>query len=187
MLSLRIRLPLFKACTGLRALSTSADEANAAIQRLADMTLFPQLSSNSQSVSTKTRLVDIGPLAAIDLVQFISPHHLTREHRIIRTERRRKDPTLGPFRKHAEAIDAFRKLNIDPLDEFKNALLLKAFVTEMGKIQPRSKTGLTQRSQRRVGKAIRRARAMGLIPLWNAPDPTDGRRFLPDWTSLAKR
>lgn len=37
MLSLRIRLPLFKACTGLRALSTSADEANAAIQRLADM------------------------------------------------------------------------------------------------------------------------------------------------------
>ncbi|KAH7343941.1 ribosomal protein S18 [Rhizoctonia solani] len=116
--------------------------------------------------------------------QFTSPHEFTREHRIARSQQRRKDPTLGPSRKHAQAIDAFRKLDIDPLDEFKNPLLLKAFVTEMGKIHSRAKTGLTWRSQRRVGKAIRRARALGLIPLWNTPTVYDSSlRPLPDWTS----
>ncbi|KAG8691695.1 hypothetical protein FRC11_012446 [Ceratobasidium sp. 423] len=115
--------------------------------------------------------------------QFTSPHQFTREHRISQAAKRRKDPTLGPSRKHAQAIDAFRKLDIDPLDEFKNPLLLKSFVTEMGKIHSRAKTGLTWRSQRRVGKAIRRARAMGFVPLWNTPQVYDSRTISLDWTN----
>ena len=35
----------------------------------------------------------------------------------------------------------------------------------MGRIQPRNVTGLTRKSQRQVGKAIRRARAMGILPV----------------------
>jgi small subunit ribosomal protein S18 len=41
---------------------------------------------------------------------------------------------------------------------------MSAFVTEMGKIKPRSVTNLTWRSQRKLGKAIRRAKMMGIIP-----------------------
>lgn len=115
--------------------------------------------------------------------QFANPNHLSREHRIKHTERRRKEPTMGPGRKLAQSIDVFRKLNIDPLDEFRNDLLLKSFVSEMGKINSRAKTGLTWRSQRRMGKAIRRARAMGIIPLWNQPDPTGHRIQSTNWAN----
>lgn len=114
---------------------------------------------------------------------FANPNHLSREHRIKHTERRRKEPTMGPGRKLAQSIDVFRKLNIDPLDEFRNDLLLKSFVSEMGKINSRAKTGLTWRSQRRMGKAIRRARAMGIIPLWNQPDPTGHRIQSTNWAN----
>ncbi|KAF8743278.1 Ribosomal protein S18, partial [Rhizoctonia solani] len=124
------------------------------------------------------------------LPQFISPHEFTRENRITKPYTRRKEQTMGPSRAHAQSIDAFRKLSIDPLDEFKNPLLLKPFVTDMGKIHSRAKTGLTWRSQRRVGKAIRRARAMGFVPLWSSPEVYDGftivRSTLPDWTRTSR-
>ncbi len=41
---------------------------------------------------------------------------------------------------------------------------LKRFVTEQGMIVPRSKTGLTQKQQRRLEKAIKRARHLALLP-----------------------
>jgi len=37
----------------------------------------------------------------------------------------------------------------------------------MGRILPASRTGCTTRNQRRLGKAIRRARAMGFLPIWS--------------------
>ncbi|KAG9101020.1 hypothetical protein FRC06_003447 [Ceratobasidium sp. 370] len=113
---------------------------------------------------------------------FSNPNHLSREHRVDRPERRPKDPTMGPGRKQAQSLDVFRKLDIDPLDEYKNGTLLRSFVSEMGKIHSRAKTGLTWRSQRRVGKAIRRARAMGIIPLWNQHEPYSPRISSLDWT-----
>ena len=39
------------------------------------------------------------------------------------------------------------------------------FVTHMGKIKRRSETQLTWKNQRRIGKAIRRAKMMGIIPV----------------------
>jgi len=42
-----------------------------------------------------------------------------------------------------------------------------AFINPMGKIKGRNETGLTWKSQRLVGKMVRRARAMGVIPRWN--------------------
>jgi small subunit ribosomal protein S18 len=48
--------------------------------------------------------------------------------------------------------------------DFKNVKLLKAFLTKYGKIRPRRKTRITVQKQRRISKAIRKARAMGIIP-----------------------
>ena len=76
----------------------------------------------------------------------------------------RKPMLLGPPRHEAERLDPFRKLYIDPVDEVFNHKLMAQFVTEMGKIKGRPETRLTWRSQRKVGKAVRRAKHMGIIP-----------------------
>lgn len=78
---------------------------------------------------------------------------------------RRTPPKVGPSRAEAESRDIFRQLDIDPVKEALNTTLLSNFVTEMGKIKGRAVTGLTWRSQRRLGKAIRRAKMMGVIPV----------------------
>jgi len=49
-------------------------------------------------------------------------------------------------------------------DSYKNGALLSEYISEMGKILPRNVTGLTRKSQRHIGKAIRRARALGILP-----------------------
>ena len=48
--------------------------------------------------------------------------------------------------------------------DYKNIKLLKAFLTKYGKIRSRRKTRISAQKQRRVAKAIRRARAFGIIP-----------------------
>ena len=83
---------------------------------------------------------------------------------------------LGPPRKEAQKRDMFYQHGIDPLDEYLNSALLSSFVTEMGKIRSRGDTKLTWRSQRRVGKAIRRAKMMGIIPVLSRR-PLHGDRF----------
>lgn len=52
----------------------------------------------------------------------------------------------------------------DNIVDYKNIQLLKAFLTKYGKIRARRKTRISIQQQRRVSKAIRRARAVGLIP-----------------------
>ncbi|KAJ2689920.1 hypothetical protein IWW39_001144 [Coemansia spiralis] len=69
------------------------------------------------------------------------------------------------FTQTKKTWDPFVALDLDPLKAYKNASLLSNFVTDMGKIKPRYKTGLTPKSQRRVAQAIKRARAFGLIPV----------------------
>ncbi|KAJ1988264.1 hypothetical protein GGI25_005437 [Coemansia spiralis] len=66
--------------------------------------------------------------------------------------------------------DAFLSLGINPIKHYKNLHLLTQFVSDMGKIRPRYKTGLSAKSQRRVAKAIKRARAFGLLPLTSKPN-----------------
>ena len=48
--------------------------------------------------------------------------------------------------------------------DYKNIKLLKAFLTKYGKIRSRRKTRVTIQQQRAVAKAIRKSRAVGLIP-----------------------
>jgi len=51
---------------------------------------------------------------------------------------------------------------IDAID-FKNPIHLRQFVTDQGRILPRKYTGLPARYQRRLTKAIKRARQMLLM------------------------
>lgn len=65
--------------------------------------------------------------------------------------------------------DPFVQHDINPLHQFKDRGLMSLFVTEMGKIKPRSQTGLSAKSQRRLTKAIKRARATGFLPYTAKP------------------
>jgi ribosomal protein S18 len=57
--------------------------------------------------------------------------------------------------------DLLKELNIDPLMEYKNTMMLTHFITEMGHIKPSTETGLCLQNQKKVAKAIKRCRAMG--------------------------
>jgi small subunit ribosomal protein S18 len=48
--------------------------------------------------------------------------------------------------------------------DYKNVDLLQLFVTEQGKILPRRATGVTVQQQRKIAKAIKRARVLSLFP-----------------------
>jgi small subunit ribosomal protein S18 len=52
---------------------------------------------------------------------------------------------------------------LDEID-YKNIDLLKQFVTDRGKIVPRRISGVSQRVQRRICEAIKRARNIALLP-----------------------
>ena len=47
---------------------------------------------------------------------------------------------------------------------YKNVAVLRKFVTEQGSILTREESGLTQKQQRRLAQAIKRARHLALLP-----------------------
>jgi len=74
--------------------------------------------------------------------------------------------------------DPFALLGINPLHEYKNTRLFLPFLSEMGRIKSRFDTGLSAKNQRRVTKAIKRARAMGLLS-FNTKDYRKGEISFP--------
>ncbi|KAL7278667.1 hypothetical protein ACG7TL_007668 [Trametes sanguinea] len=96
--------------------------------------------------------------------QFVQPRSFSRDV-YTRYARPSKRPMLGPDASTSRYLDVFHQLDIDPLKECQNSTLLSHFVTSMGKIKGRNETNLTWKNQRRIGKAIRRAKMMGIIPL----------------------
>ncbi|AIS08332.1 30S ribosomal protein S18 [Lactobacillus helsingborgensis] len=60
-------------------------------------------------------------------------------------------------------VDYIAANHIDYVD-YKDVDLLKRFISERGKILPRRVTGTSAKNQRKVAKAIERARIMGLLP-----------------------
>jgi len=50
------------------------------------------------------------------------------------------------------------------LIDYKNIKLLKGFLNKYGKIRPRRKTRISLQKQHQIAKAIRKSRALGLIP-----------------------
>ena len=64
---------------------------------------------------------------------------------------------------------ALRKQNSSPINinqkiDYKDMELLTLFITEQGKILPRRATGVTVQQQRKLAKAIKRARVLSLFP-----------------------
>ena len=57
----------------------------------------------------------------------------------------------------------FRKTGIKYID-YKDSEFLKRFLNEQGKILPRRITGTSQKYQRRVAQAVKRARHLALLP-----------------------
>jgi small subunit ribosomal protein S18 len=55
-------------------------------------------------------------------------------------------------------------IGINQKIDYKDIDLLALFVTEQGKILPRRATGVTVQQQRRLAKAIKRARILALFP-----------------------
>lgn len=47
---------------------------------------------------------------------------------------------------------------------YKSVKTLSRYVTEQGYLIPREKTGLSQKQQRQLGKAVKRARHLALLP-----------------------
>ena len=56
----------------------------------------------------------------------------------------------------------FCKQGIKEID-FKNTELLRRFISGLGKIKPKKRTGLCSKHQRMLAKAIKRARHFGLL------------------------
>ena len=67
------------------------------------------------------------------------------------------------FPKKREKHCYFLTNQIKTLD-YKDIKTLQRFVNHYGGIAPRRRTGLSPKWQRRVAKAIKRARIMGLLP-----------------------
>lgn len=87
--------------------------------------------------------------------------------------RRNRPPRLGPNASTALLTDVIAHFDIVPQHETVNPIFLNGFLTDMGKIKGRAETGLSRKSQRMVGKAVRRARAIGVMPtLHRAPQHT---------------
>ena len=62
-----------------------------------------------------------------------------------------------------------KKQNLSPLSlnqkiDYKDVDLLTLFVTDQGKILPRRATGVSLQQQRKLAKAIKRARVLSLFP-----------------------
>ncbi|GAA5861455.1 hypothetical protein JCM3774_000252 [Rhodotorula dairenensis] len=111
--------------------------------------------------------------------QVISPQQLSPRH-LLQPYPARPDFSqafpLGPPTAYAHTHDPFIRYGLDPLEDAQlNPSLLSEFVTSMGKIKPRGKTGLQRKTQRKVGKAIRRARSMGIMPTFGISVPGSGR------------
>lgn len=99
------------------------------------------------------------------------PHHFSQESLYPKDTPEPRPPLLGPPRKIAKQIDPFHTSGSDPLDHIFNPAMSRAFVNQMGRIKSRGETGLTWKNQRKVGKLVRRARAMGLISRWTDRAP----------------
>ncbi|NLJ40019.1 MAG: 30S ribosomal protein S18 [Clostridiales bacterium] len=77
-------------------------------------------------------------------------------------ERERRRPRGGPRRPRRKACS----FCIDKVDhiEYKDAFKLRKYITERGKILPRRISGCCAKHQRKLTMAIKRARAIALLP-----------------------
>jgi len=86
----------------------------------------------------------------------------TNWNQSLRSASTTKSPRIKKIKKSLQYLLLLKKFN-NTID-YKNIRLLKAFLNKYGKIKPRRKTRLNVQKQREIAKAIRKSRALGLIP-----------------------
>ena len=130
----------------------------------------PRGQAQRPSMAGARRQEQVGPTKTFQNGQYYDPYTLDPSNMTFQP-RRRALPLLGPSKREAMKQDPIHILGLNPAkpsladDTYKNGTLLSEYVTEMGKILPRNVTGLTRKGQRYIGKAIRRARALGILPV----------------------
>jgi small subunit ribosomal protein S18 len=80
-------------------------------------------------------------------------------------ERRFRDKESGSRfngRKRVKKVCWFEANGIEP--DYKDIRIISRYITERGKIVPRRLSGVTAKNQRRLARAIKRARHLALIP-----------------------
>lgn len=80
-------------------------------------------------------------------------------------EKPAKSETKG--RGSRRRLQDFFLQNKDIKIDYKNQDLLRRFLSPEGKVLPGRRTGLTSKHQRKITRAIKRARAVGLLPFTN--------------------
>jgi ribosomal protein S18 len=73
-----------------------------------------------------------------------------------------KQTKIKKIKKSLQYLLILKKFN--NLIDYKNIRLLKAFLTKYGKIRSRRKTRISLQKQHSISYAIRKARALGIIP-----------------------
>ena len=66
-------------------------------------------------------------------------------------------------------------ISINQTIDYKDIDLLSLFLTEQGKILPRRATGVTVQQQRKLTKAIKRARIIALLPFVASNESNNNR------------
>ncbi|KAH8105948.1 mitochondrial ribosomal protein S18 [Cristinia sonorae] len=150
--------PKAESLADVSGLFRQAGDVPSGEQGLAQKLTSKEYSRGPQRVSSATRYV-----MPFQHKIFVRPYDFTLKGRSP-NKRYTKPQELGPSAKEAKQTDIFHKLEMDPVHEATNSHLMASFVTKMGKILTRAETNLTWKSQRRLGKAIRRARMIGIIP-----------------------
>ncbi|KAG1755540.1 hypothetical protein EDB19DRAFT_413206 [Suillus lakei] len=104
-------------------------------------TILDELSEQSPTAASNPNApwMQQGVRRRFDHKLFIRPHYFSHDHRFKGPPPFPKRPLIGPGKKQAKQQDSF--------------------------LPHRAETGLTTKSQRRLGKAIRRAKMMGVIPV----------------------
>lgn len=79
-----------------------------------------------------------------------------------RNDKTRRPPRRGggPSKRKVDPFVLDKTLKID----WRDAQTLSRFITERGKIVPRRVSGVTAKNQRKLAKAIKTARIMGILP-----------------------
>tara|TARA_Y100001934_G_C11609508_1_gene431423 strand:- start:209 stop:448 length:240 start_codon:yes stop_codon:yes gene_type:complete len=75
--------------------------------------------------------------------------------------------STGPQLQNRRRLVDYFVVNKDAEIDYQNADLLRRFLSPEGKILPARRTGLNARNQRKITRAIKQARSIGLLPFTN--------------------
>lgn len=160
---------------GRRAFSTSARRSEdwlTGMQKVVKSST--PASPRSASIPTRSLMLDDEPTQKphkpFSPHRPYAPHDLLAQNLYPEPKPYPKPPLLGPSAQASKLSDPFHILGVNPIDEAINTGLVNSYISQMGKIKSRAETGLTWKNQRRVGKMVRRARAMGLVSKWRNND-----------------